>query len=225
MNYDLSGITLPHALGRMFFKKKLKKNELNKTFLDNYSDNEAIDCVYSATLHKTNYADERFNGSVGILVPFCKTTTNYIKFISLFLSKYKPNDYSRNAGYFDVIDKYGFEIGLPGHPKLIPFGTDEIFIGNFNEYTISFAPYKDGVMLVDIVIEKSKRNKGIGTDIMNKIYDISEDNNIPIYLIPYPGEKFPSKEELNLIERLKKWYTNIGFGDKNYDNKVWCNFE
>ena len=80
-------------------------------------------------------------------------------------------------------------------------------------------------MLVDITVNKSERNKGLGTEVINKIYDISEDSNIPIYLIPYPAEEFKSEKEPELIKRLKNWYEEIGFGPVSDGSKIWCNFE
>ena len=86
-------------------------------------------------------------------------------------------------------------------------------------------PYADGVMLYGININPELRGKGIGTNIMNKLYDISEQMNIPIYLIPYPDDNFPTKDEKQLVDRLKTYYERLGFGPVKEDSLVWCNFE
>jgi len=218
---DLSGIALPHKLGRISLNYKFQKNRWHSDFISN----KAVGSVYGATLHKTNFADSTFNGDVKVSVPFLKCTPQYRKFVNYFLRKFNPNSFTDNPGYFDEIVNYGYEIGKVGHPELTPYGTEELFIADFGDYEIAFAPYNDGVMLVDITVKTSERGNGTGTKVMNKIYDISEDNNIPIYLIPYPAEEFKSVKESELIERLKNWYDKIGFGPVSDGSKVWCNFE
>lgn len=218
---DFSGMELPHKLGRISLNFKFDKKRWDSTFLSN----KAVGAVYGATLRKTNYADSTKNGDVKTVLPFLSETREYRKFINLFLHKFKPNSFTDSPGYFDEIVNYGYEIGIVGHPKLIPYGTEEIFIADFGDYEIAFAPYNDGVMLADITVKTSERGNGIGTKVMNKIYDISEDNNIPIYVIPYPAEQFKEEKEPELVERLKNWYEKIGFGPVSEDSKVWCNFE
>lgn len=100
------------------------------------------------------------------------------------------------------------------------------FISIREDYgNVYFVPYSDGVMLYGINIKPELRGNGIGTDIMNKLYDISEEMNIPIYLIPYPDDNFPSQDEKKLVDRLKNYYSRIGFGPISDDSLVWCNFE
>jgi len=218
---DLSGMELRHKLGKLSLNSKLDKSRWHPSFLSN----KAVSNVYGATLHKTNFADSTKNGDVKVSIPILKCTTEYRKFIKIFLKKFQPNSYTDYPGYFDEIVNYGYEIGIVGHPKLIPYGTEEIFIANFGDYEIAFSPYNDGIMLADIIVKSSERGNGIGTEVMNKIYDISEDNNIPIYIIPYPAEQFKEEKEHELIERLKNWYEEIGFGPVSEGSKVWCNFE
>ena len=90
---------------------------------------------------------------------------------------------------------------------------------------VMFVPYSDGVMLYGINIKPELRGKGIGTDIINKLYDLSEELNIPIYLIPYPDDNFPTKDEKELVDRLKAYYERLGFGPISDKSLVWCNFE
>lgn len=90
---------------------------------------------------------------------------------------------------------------------------------------VLFVPYADGVMLYGINIKSELRGKGVGTNIINKLYDISEEMNIPIYLIPYPDDNFPKEDEKELVDRLKNYYSRIGFGPVSDDSLVWSNFE
>jgi GNAT superfamily N-acetyltransferase len=100
------------------------------------------------------------------------------------------------------------------------------FIAAYEEYgKLLFAPYADGVMLYGINIKPELRGKGIGTNIINKLYDISEQMNIPIYLIPYPDDNFPTKNEKKLIDRLKKYYSRLEFGPVSENSLVWSNME
>jgi Mrp family chromosome partitioning ATPase len=57
------------------------------------------------------------------------------------------------------------------------------------------------------------------------VKQLSEEMNIPIYLIPYPDDNFPTKDEKKLVDRLKNYYTRIGFGPVSEDSLVWNNFE
>lgn len=88
---------------------------------------------------------------------------------------------------------------------------------------VMFVPYSDGVMLYGINIKPELRGNGIGTDIINKLYDLSEEMNIPIYLIPYPDDNFPTKDEKELVDKLKAYYERLGFGPVSDKSLVWCN--
>ena len=103
--------------------------------------------------------------------------------------------------------------------------TSDFIVAGGDYGKVMFVPYADGVMLYGINIKEELRGKGIGTDIINKLYDISEELNIPIYIIPYPDDNFPTKDEKELVDRLKNYYTRIGFGPVSNDSLVWCNFE
>lgn len=103
--------------------------------------------------------------------------------------------------------------------------TSDFIVADENYGKVMFVPYADGVMLYGINIKPELRGKGIGTDIINKLYDISEEMNIPIYLIPYPDDNFPTKDEKQLVDRLKNYYSRIGFGPVSNDSLIWSNFE
>lgn len=103
--------------------------------------------------------------------------------------------------------------------------TSDFIVADEKYGKVMFVPYADGVMLYGINIKDELRGKGIGTDIINKLYDISEEMNIPIYLIPYPDDNFPTKNEKQLVDRLKNYYSRIGFGPVSNDSLIWSNFE
>ena len=103
--------------------------------------------------------------------------------------------------------------------------TSDFVVANEDYGKVYLVPYSDGVMLYGINIKPELRGKGIGTDVINKMYDLSEELNIPIYLIPYPDDNFPTTDEKKLVDRLKSYYERIGFGPVNDNSIVWSNFE
>jgi GNAT superfamily N-acetyltransferase len=126
--------------------------------------------------------------------------------------------------HYDQIVQYAHQNTEYKVKKISLYASD--FIGIEEEYgKVMFVPYADGVMLYGININAELRGKGIGTNIMNKLYDISEQMNIPIYLIPYPDDNFPTKDEKQLVDRLKTYYERLGFGPVSEHSLVWCNFE
>ena len=126
--------------------------------------------------------------------------------------------------HYDQIVQYAHQNTEYKVKKISLYASD--FIGIEEEYgKVMFVPYADGVMLYGINIKPELRGNGIGTNIMNKLYDISEEMNIPIYLIPYPDDNFPTKDEKQLVDRLKTYYERLGFGPVKDDSLVWCNFE
>ena len=82
-------------------------------------------------------------------------------------------------------------------------------------------------MIYTINVNEDKRGNGIGTKLLDKLYDISEQLIVPLYLIPYPDYEFLDKKdkEKELVDRLKNYYTRLGFGPVKEDSLVWCNFE
>jgi hypothetical protein len=218
---NLVGYSLPHKLGTINIVEKVSK----QNWPNIYKSNRAISNVYDTLFHISNYADKERNRVIRMKNPNLQITSQYNKFVNLFLNKFWPNSVTENPGSFDSVVKCGYEIGTPGIPAITPFISDVILDLDFGDYELAFAPYDDGVMLVHILVDSSKRNKGLGTDVMNMIYDISEENNIPIYLNPYPAESFKLEKEEELVETLKKWYNKIGFGPVSDDSLVWCNFE
>ena len=126
--------------------------------------------------------------------------------------------------YYDEIVEYAYQREDYKVNKISLYASDFIVVEE--DYgRLMFAPYSDGVMLYGININKELRNKGVGTEVINKLYDLSEEMNIPIYLIPYPDDNFPTKDEKKYIDRLKAYYERIGFGPVSDKSLVWCNFE
>jgi len=58
------------------------------------------------------------------------------------------------------------------------------------------------------MIEAKTRNKGIGTDIMNKILDIADEFGITIKLVPSPYKNINDEKYYNF---LREWYRSFGF--------------
>ena len=103
----------------------------------------------------------------------------------------------------------------------------EFHIIQSNDWHLYLHPYHDGVMIYSINVNEDKRGNGIGTEVLNKLYDLSENLSIPLYLIPYPDYEFLDKfdKEKELVDRLKNYYTRVGFGPVSKNSLVWNNFE
>jgi len=218
---NLVGYQLPHKLGFIDILDEAKRKNWRKDI----QSNSAVSKVYIGLFNKTNYADSTYNGSKLVDIPLLKVTPQYRKFTNMFFNSFTPNSVTEWGGCFDDIVKCGYEIGVPGHPAISINTTEKMLDCDFGDYQLALAPYKDGVMLVSLTVNESERGNGTGTFVMNRLYDISEELNIPIYLTPYPAAQFKSEKEQELVERLQKWYDNIGFGPVSTDSKLWSNFE
>jgi hypothetical protein len=81
-------------------------------------------------------------------------------------------------------------------------------------YELSFIPYT--VETVELwKINVNDRGNGFGTELMNKILDVSDRTGIKIKLVPidYVDDESFSKNYLN---RLKNWYWEMGFEKPKY---------
>lgn len=94
----------------------------------------------------------------------------------------------------------------------LPMAGDVIKIKT-DDFEISFVPYQNGVMIYGLCVNNKKRNKGIGTKIINYLYDLSEELDIPLFLTPYPDENCDKSEIWDRMNKLKNWYTKLGFGE------------
>ena len=94
-----------------------------------------------------------------------------------------------------------------------------------NDIKLQLFPFDDGIMIHSLIVKEDKRGNGIGTKVMNKLYDISEAMEIPLYLIPFPAEdNFDQSKIYDIIAPLKKWYSEIGFGKLDKRGLLWCNY-
>lgn len=214
---QLVGYQLPHKLGTIDILSEIPGSR--------DTSNKAVSKIYRGVLNKTNYADSSKNGHTIVKIPLLKITQEYRKFSNAFFNSFTPNSVTEYGGSFDDVVRCGYEIGIPGHPAISINVTEAMLDCDFGDYQLALAPYNDGVMLVSLTIDESERGKGTGTFVMNRLYDISEELNIPIYLTPYPAEQFKSEKEQELVERLQKWYDNIGFGPVSTNSNIWSNFE
>jgi hypothetical protein len=160
-----------------------------------------------------------------------KVFDTFIKSCKMIFNLFDTKYFTIKEGEFDEMKLYGYESENGKTGKNIHFtnGVCEFTIPE-NGVEICLVPWNDGVMLQSILVPKDKRNLGIASNIMDMLDRISEQFNIPIYLIPYPGEKFNPKDEFVLEVKLSTWYERLGY-DKAIEatdliwNKVWCNME
>mgnify|MGYP000104966533 CR=1 FL=1 len=126
-----------------------------------------------------------------------------------------------NIGYEQILnvnddvtkDKLGFQMM-----------SDRVLKLECDKFTIIFVPYNNGVCIHGFNVKSEYRNKGVGTDIMNKLYDLSEELDTPLYLQPYPDENCDRTEVWGKINQLRNWYDRLGFGSINNDIWMWSNW-
>lgn len=189
-----------------------------KDWIKEFKDNSAISDV--------QWGIGKIDGKeIETWVALTPTTKQFANFINEIQKKIFTNGV-RTANYFhyDQIVEYAYQNKEYKVKKVCLYASDFIVVDE-DYVRIMFAPYADGVMLYGINIKKELRGKGIGTDIMNKLYDVSDELSIPIYLIPYPDDNFKSKDEKKLIDRLKNYYSKLDFGPVSENSLVWSNME
>jgi hypothetical protein len=185
----------------------------------------ASEFVQNSAVKKVYGVIEPSGDGSGSQLPHIDTTKKYEKFCSEILNKMKPKNKTKGKGDFEEILECGFENNENRVYRKL-YLTNDIREYIFENCKIVVAPYFDGICLSSIIVDTEYRNNNIGTAIMNKLYDISEELSIPIYLNPYPaGEKYEPIEEKNLVDKLKKWYTEIGFAPIKESYHIWNNFE
>jgi GNAT superfamily N-acetyltransferase len=210
----LAGLQMTDKYGNSIeFVTELPK----QVWSDDYKFNQSIVKVYGCS----------FNGNK-IQIPHINTNFAFNKYLSTLKKNIKVLNFSKKFGDFDEMTQFGYE-SQDGMTYKNIFMCENVIEFYIKDVEVCLVPWHDGVMVQSIVVPPNQRKNGIGTEIMNQLYDISESTNIPLYLIAYPGEEFNPKDEFKLVNKLKVWYENLGFGPalnhKNYWFKVWTNME
>ena len=160
-------------------------------------------------------------------VAVSKLTNNFTKFIKQCISSL-PHDNVRIVKNFntDQIIQYAHQNDEYKTYKLTN-EVPEFYVITNKDWHLHLYPYNDGVMIYTINVNEDKRGNGIGTEILNKLYDLSEDLSIPLYLIPYPDYEFLDMvdKEKELVDKLKNYYSRLEFGPVSEGSLVWSNFE
>lgn len=155
------------------------------------------------------------------------TTFEFRKYLTQLAKTVKLKGLSTKFGNFSEMCEYGYE-GNVTNTFQTPHLTESVAKFYIDNTAICLVPWNDGVMVQSIVVPNSKRKNGIGTKVMNILYNVSEGTNIPLYLIPYPSEKFEVADERELVSKLENWYLQLGFAkiENTIDEtKVWCNMD
>jgi GNAT superfamily N-acetyltransferase len=102
---------------------------------------------------------------------------------------------------------------------------EQFFIIENDDFHLWFLPWSDGVMIHSIHVAEHKRGNGLGTQLMNFLFDVSVDTNCPIYLVPFPDENYQPEEMMTKIDKLKSWYSKLDFVPFDKDDVIYTNFE
>lgn len=93
------------------------------------------------------------------------------------------------------------------------------------DFELTLNPYNGGVMIQGLIVNQNKRGKGIGTMVINKLYELSEKLDTPLYLTPYPDELCTDRDLLWVkINQLRNWYESLGFGPVFNNDWIWSNY-
>jgi GNAT superfamily N-acetyltransferase len=151
----------------------------------------------------------------------------YSKSMTHFINKLQDNDIE--AGVANVAISYEQIIYVPTDTndnmiKLALFG-DIVQIKN-NDFQLLLVPYGKGIMVYGINVNKKLRNKGLGSKLLNLLYDVSEELDIPLFLTPYPDDNDVPKNKIwDVINRLRNYYERLGFGPLVKMPFLWSNYE
>jgi GNAT superfamily N-acetyltransferase len=155
------------------------------------------------------------------MINIALASENYNKFITkLHFDKVK---------WVDVDDRtYREIIAVPENPyeqqSNIQMWSNNVVVIRTKDFALTLNPYNGGVMVQGLIIDENKRGRGIGTKVMNKLYDLSEKLDIPLYLTPYPDELCDKSELWSKIHKLRKWYEGLGFGPVFGSDWIWSNY-
>lgn len=73
-------------------------------------------------------------------------------------------------------------------------------------FGIIFHPLKDGICIHNFLVNPFFQKRGIGTDVMKTIMNISNEYNIPIYLIPVSTTDYGIS-----VKKLRTFYHSFGY--------------
>ena len=169
-----------------------------------------------------------FDKDKGHYVYVTLSNEKYSKSITHFLDKLQDDNIRfsiRNAAinYEQII--YVPQTPESGMMAKLPLFGDIIQIKN-DDFQMLFAPYGKGIMIYGINVNKKLRNKGLGSKLLNLLYDTSEELDIPLFLTPYPDDNDVPKNEIwNVINRLRNYYERLGFGPLVKMPLLWSNYE
>ena len=163
----------------------------------------------------------------GYPVYLALTDDKYVNALSKFLSKVQDNDI--HFGLVNAAVNYEQIIFVPEDTsermlKLPIFG-DVVQIKN-DDFNLILVPYGKGIMIHGINVNPKLRNKGLGSKLINILYDVSEELDIPLFLTPYPDDdNVPKNQIWNVIHRLRNYYDRLGFGPLKGMQLLWSNYE
>lgn len=107
----------------------------------------------------------------------------------------------------------------------VDYMSDNLLQLRTKDYQLQIFPFDDGLMVHSLIVNDDKRGQGIGTDVMNKLYDISEEIGIPLYVIPFPAtDSYDQSKIFEIVKPLHKWYEELGFGHLEGRGLLWCNY-
>jgi len=169
-----------------------------------------------------------FDKDKGHYVYLTLSEEKYAKAMTKFISKLQ--DINIQFGIANAAVNYDQIIYVPTDTESdmmakLPLFGDAIQIKN-DDFRLLLVPYAKGIMIHGINVNKKLRNKGLGSKILNLLYDVSEELDIPLFLTPYPDDDdVPKKQIWNVINRLRNYYTRLGFGPLKKMPLLWSNYE
>lgn len=83
------------------------------------------------------------------------------------------------------------------------------------EFLLNFTPINDGIYLHLLMVNPQKRRSGVGKSVMRTIQQVSDELNVPVYLIPV----LISGENVE-YEVLKKFYKSFGY-NREKTSRYW----
>lgn len=169
-----------------------------------------------------------FDKDKGHYVFLTLSDEKYCAAMTDFLNKLQDNDIQ--FGIVNAAVDYTQIIYVPEDTKTgmmgkLPLFGDVVQIKN-DDFSLILVPYAKGIMIHGINVNPKLRNKGLGSKILNLLYDTSEELDIPLFLTPYPDDdNVPKNQIWNVINRLRNYYERLGFGPLVKMPLLWSNYE